>query len=212
MKKDIYQIIRNRILYLEYKPGQILNEKVLAKEFNISSSPIKDVVNHLEWEQLVRVIPRTGSMITEIEFSNVMNTYQVRFEIEEFEGRLAGANFSAENIVKLKTIHENCIKLSDTKNSKALAEIDLCIRALIHSAAGNPVLAKVSDRLYTQTFRLWCTVLEKNEWAEEVAALIQELEILLTCVSSGDSKQLGEIRRIQLSNHFERLRNKFLGV
>ncbi|MBW2539794.1 MAG: GntR family transcriptional regulator [Deltaproteobacteria bacterium] len=66
MNHSVYSIIRDRILYLEYEPGKILNEKILAQEFGISRTPVRDVLNRLEWDQLVRIIPRTGSMVTEI--------------------------------------------------------------------------------------------------------------------------------------------------
>jgi len=212
MKKNVYQIMRERLLYLDYKPGQILNEKVLAQEFGMSRSPIKDVMNRLEWDQLVRVIPRTGSMVTEIEFSKVMNIYQVRFEIEAFEARLAGEQFSSRHSSKLKDLYDNCTKLLEKKNCKALAQIDASLRDILHDAAGNPVLAEVSDRLYSQTFRLWYTVLDKGDWQEEVTAVINELEKLLNCFSFDNSKKLGETRRNQLIIHFERLRQKFLGT
>ncbi len=211
MKKQVYQTIRERILYMEYKPGQILNEKVLSKEFGISRSPIKDVLNHLEWDQFVRIIPRTGSMVTEIEFSKVMNIYQVRFEIEAFEARLAGDRFSSKQSEKLKFLYDSCRKLLDKENHKALVKIDISLRDIIHDAAGNPVLAQVSDRLYWQTFRLWFTILNTGDWQEEVTAVINELENLLESLSSGSIKKMEEIRRNQLSSHFERLRHKFLG-
>ena len=211
MKKKIYQTIRKRILYLEYKPRQILNEKVLAEEFGMSRSPIKDVLNRLEWEQFVRVIPRTGSMVTEIEFSKVMNIYQVRFEIEAFEARLAGDRFSSKHNEKLKILYDSCKKLLDKENLKGLVKIDTSLRDIIHDAAGNPVLAQVSDRLYWQTFRLWFTILNTGDWHEEVTAVINELENLLESFSFGSIKKMGEIRRNQLSSHFERLRHKFLG-
>ena len=211
MKKKIYQTIRERILFMEYKPGQILNEKVLAKEFGISRSPIKDVLNHLEWDQFVRVIPRTGSMVTEIEFSKVMNIYQVRFEIEVFEARLAGDRFSSKHSEKLKLLYDRCRKLLDKENHKALVKIDTSLRDIIHDAAGNPVLAQVSDRLYWQTFRLWFTILNSGDWHGEVTAVINELKNLLESLSSDSIKKMEEIRRNQLSSHFERLRHKYLG-
>jgi len=212
MKKKIYQTIRERILYMEYKPGQILNEKVLAKEFGISRSPIKDVLNHLEWEQFVRVIPRTGSMVTEIEFSKVMNIYQVRFEIETFEARLAGDRFSSKHVERLKTLYDSCTKLQHKEDHKALTKIDISLRDIIHDAAGNPVLAKVSDGLYWQTFRLWFTILSTGAWHEEVAAVINELENFLESFSVGKILKMDEIRKNQLTSHFERLRQKFLGT
>jgi DNA-binding GntR family transcriptional regulator len=212
MKKKIYQTIRKRILYMEYKPGQILNEKILAKEFGISRSPIKDVLNHLEWEEFVMVIPRTGSMVTEIEFSKVMNIYQVRFEIEAFEARLAGDRFSSKHSEKLKILHDSCTKLLVKENHEALVKIDTSLRDIIHDAAGNPVLAKLSDRLYWQTFRLWFTILNTGDWQEEVTAVINELKNILEFFSVDNIKKMEEIRKNQLASHFERLRHKFLGT
>jgi len=212
MKKTVYETIRDRILYLEYKPGQILNEKVLAKEFGVSRSPIKDVLNRLEWEQFVRVIPRTGSMVTEIEFSRIMNVYQVRFEIESFEASLAEDRFSSEHNKMLKSLYNECKNLLEKEDRKALAKIDTSLRNIIHDAAGNHVLADVSEKLYSQTFRLWYSVLGKSGWHEEVTAVKKELEKLLEYFSSGNSNEFGTIRKTQLVKHFERLRYKFLGT
>lgn len=212
MKKTVYQTVRDRILHLEYRPGQILNEKVLAEEFGISRSPVKDVFNRLEWEQLVRVIPRTGSLVTEIEFSRIMNVYQVRFEIESFEAGLAEAQFSSKHLTQMKDLNDKCKTLLDKEDSKALAQIDASLRHIIHDAAGNPVLADVSDRLYSLTFRLWYSVLAKSDWQEEVMAVKKEFEKILEYFSSGDSNEFGSIRKTQLMNHFERLRQKFLGT
>ncbi len=212
MKESVYTTIRERILYLDYKPGTILNEKVLADEFGLSRSPIKDVLNRLEWEQLLRVLPRTGSMVTEIEFSRIMNVYQVRFEIEDLEAGLAEARLSSLYKDKIRDLDDTCNAILDTKDPKALAGIDASLRDIIHEAAGNPVLADVSDRLYSQTFRLWFSVLAKSDWSEEVTAVKKELETLVEYFSSGKSNEFGAIRRDQLVRHFERLRTKFLGT
>ncbi len=212
MKKTLYQTVRDRILHLEYSPGQILNEKVLAEEFDISRSPVKDVFNRLEWEQLVRVIPRTGSMVTEIEFSRIMNVFQVRFEIEAFEAGLAEAQFSSRHLTQMKDLDNTCKGLLDKEDPRALAGMDASLRQIIHDAAGNPVLADVSDRLYSQTFRLWYSVLAKSDWQEEVMAVKKEYEKILAYFSSNPSNAFGSIRKTQLMDHFERLRQKFLGT
>lgn len=212
MKKTLYQTVRDRILHLEYSPGQILNEKVLAEEFGISRSPVKDVFNRLEWEQLVRVIPRTGSMVTEIEFSRIMHVFQVRFEVEAFEAGLAEAQFSSRHLKQMKDLDDTCKGLLDKEDPRALAKMDASLRQIIHDAAGNPVLADVSDRLYSQTFRLWYSVMAKSDWQEEVMAVKKEYEKILAYFSSNPSNAFGSIRRTQLMDHFERLRQKFLGT
>jgi len=210
MNYSVYSIIRDRILYLEYEPGKILNEKILAQEFGISRTPVRDVLNRLEWDQLVRIIPRTGSMVTEIEFSKIMNVFQVRFELADMEGRLAAEQFTPKHISTLERLRHDCDALLDNKDRKTLSGIDRATKNVILEAAGNPVLAEVSDRLYAQTFRLWHLVMDKGDWNKEVLAVKGELEGLLKIISKGTALELGKERKAMLVKHLERLRDKFL--
>jgi DNA-binding GntR family transcriptional regulator len=194
---------------MEYQPGQILNEKVLGEEFGISRSPVREVLNRLEWEQLVRIIPRTGSMVTEIEFSKIMNVFQVRFEIEPFESQLAGDRLGKIHLDILEDLKTTCDALIDNKNRKVLAEVDFAIREMIHDAAGNPVLKEVTERLYIQTFRLWYVVMDKGDWNEEVKSMAEEIGELSDLIVTKNTRQLGEVRRDRINKHFERLRQKF---
>ncbi len=99
MNRNMFNILRDRILYMEYQPGQILNENILAKEFGVSRSPVRHVLNRLEWEQLLRIIPRTGSMVTEIEFNKIMHVFQVRFECEVLEIQLAADQLNETHLL-----------------------------------------------------------------------------------------------------------------
>lgn len=209
MNRDMYHILRDRILYMEYQPGQILNENMLAREFKVSRSPVRHVLSRLEWEQLVRIIPRTGSMVTEIEFNKIMHVFQVRFECEVLEIQLAANQLGDSHLILLEEIKERCAALFDDKDRKALAAVDADIRNMIHDAAGNPVLKEISDRLYTQTFRLWYGAMDKGDWHEEVGSMVNEIEYLADLIRTGNTKSMGPARRKVLTDHFERMRRKF---
>jgi DNA-binding GntR family transcriptional regulator len=209
MKPNMFNILRDRILYMEYQPGQILNENVLAQEFEVSRSPVRNVLNRLEWEQLVRIIPRTGSMVTEIEFNKIMHVFQVRFECEVLEIQLAANQLNDSHQTALEKIRAQCAGLFDNKDRKALAAVDTDIRNMIHDAAGNPVLEEISDRLYTQTFRLWYGAMDKGDWNEEVSSMVEEIRNLSDLIPGRDTKAMGAFRRKVLTDHFDRMRRKF---
>ncbi len=209
MNRNMFNILRDRILYMEYQPGQILNENMLAQEFGVSRSPVRNVLNRLEWEQLVRIIPRTGSMVTEIEFNKIMHVFQVRFECEVLEIQLAADQLNDAHLIVLREIHERCRALHDNKDRKALAAVDADIRKMIHDAAGNPVLREISDRLYTQTFRLWYGAMDKGDWNEEVSSMVEEIRKLSDLILTRDTESMGAFRRKVLTDHFDRMRRKF---
>jgi DNA-binding GntR family transcriptional regulator len=194
---------------MEYQPGQILNENMLAQEFGVSRSPVRNVLNRLEWEQLVRIIPRTGSMVTEIEFNKIMHVFQVRFECEVLEIQLASDQLNDAHLIVLRDIHERCRALHDNKDRKALAAVDADLRNMIHDAAGNPVLREISDRLYTQTFRLWYGAMDKGDWNEEVSSMVEEIRKLSDLILTRDPESMGAFRRKVLTDHFDRMRRKF---
>jgi DNA-binding GntR family transcriptional regulator len=212
MNREIYRIIKDRILFLEYKPGQILNENTLAEEFGVSRTPLREVLSRLVWAQLARILPRTGTMITEIEFQKMMHVFQIRFEIEGLVGRLAAENVTDDHLDKIDKIRQECSQLLDRKNRKDLVNIDFKFRDVLYDAADNPVLRDISQYLYDLTLRLWYIISDRGDWAEEVQPLLDEIKQTRKALSRRDPQEAGKLRREFLIKHFARIRRKFLGV
>jgi DNA-binding GntR family transcriptional regulator len=212
MNREIYRTIKDRILFLEYKPGQILNENTLAEEFGVSRTPLREVLSRLVWAQLARILPRTGTMITEIEFQKMMHVFQIRFEIEGLVGRLAAENVTDDHLDKIDKIRQECSQLLDRKNRKDLVNIDFKFRDVLYDAADNPVLRDISQYLYDLTLRLWYIISDRGDWAEEVQPLLDEIKQTRKALSRRDPQEAGKLRREFLIKHFARIRRKFLGV
>jgi DNA-binding GntR family transcriptional regulator len=206
----IYLTVKDRILFLEYQPGQILNEKVLADEFGVSRTPLRDVLGRLEWDQLVRILPRTGIMVTEIEFQKMMYTYQVRFEIEELIGKLAGDHRSDSYLQRIDALGHRCEQLFDQPGSRELVSIDIAFRQVLGDAANNPVLRDIDRQLYDGTRRLWYFTLQRGPWAEEVHAMHDDILTTRAAWIKHRAPKFGTFRRAMLERHFERIRAKFL--
>jgi len=213
MKNEIYDKLRERILYIEYEPGCILNEQKLAKEFGVSRTPLRTVLFRLEWEYLVKILPRTGILVTELEMNRLMNVYEARLEIEDAVGRLAGEHFLPDYHSRFDALSKECDRLLDNKDPKALAAVDIGIHTLFHEAANNPFLTEMSDRLYSLTFRLWYFNMKKmnvDEWRNEVFSIKEELNDLLALIAKDDCNAVGLARKTHLLKHLERIRFKFL--
>jgi len=212
MKLEIYEQLRERILYIEYEPGCILNEQKLAKEFDVSRTPLRTVLFRLEWEHLIKILPRTGIQVTELELNRMMNVYQARLELEDVIGRMAAERFTPAHFERLDGILEACEGLSSDKDPKALAAIDFQIKTLFHEAAGNPYLTEVSERLYSLTFRLWYYNMIKMstaEWVKEVLSVKKELADLSSVLTQKKPNEAGRTRKRHLVEHLERIRSKF---
>lgn len=216
MNTEIYTTIKDRILFLEYRPGEILNENVLAGEFGVSRTPMREILNRLAWEKLARVIPRTGTMITEIEFQQMMNIYRARFEIEGLAGRLAAQGVTPDHLAGLETLQKDCREMMkhdvSDDDKRRLVGLDRKYREILYDAAGNPVVTELSQGLYEQSFRLWYTTLNSGERHQEVAAMDREIGRMHETLAQGDPWKAYDVRREMLVDHFERIKTKFLGI
>lgn len=215
MNKEIYQHLHHRITHLEYEPGQILKEQTLAEEFGVSRTPLRTVLFRLEWEHLVRILPRTGIQVMELELNTITHVFQARLELEAVIGTMAAQKFSKKHNDTLHRLKEECMGLSEQKNPITLGELDWRIKKLFHDACGNPFLVEMSDRLYSLTFRLWyfnLLKMSREDWQQEVHIVQQDLSSLSHLLTCEPPPQVGAARKEQLLTHLKRIRSTFLGL
>lgn len=215
MNTEIYNTLRERILYLEYDPGQILKEQILAKEFGVSRTPLRTVLSRLEWEHLVKILPRTGIQVMELELNTITNVFQARLELEAVIGTMAAERFTKLHFNRLDACLISCEQQFDNKDPRTLAALDMDIKHLFHEAAGNPFLIEMSDRLYSLTFRLWyfnMIKMDNKGWNQEVTAIKEDLANLVDLLHNNTPEQVGKARKEHLLKHLKRIRSKFLGL
>jgi GntR family transcriptional regulator, rspAB operon transcriptional repressor len=77
-----YEALRDRIITLELKPGQTIQENELAVSLRISRTPIRDAFRLLIAERLVEVLPQRTRKVALISASKVKETAFVRLCLE----------------------------------------------------------------------------------------------------------------------------------
>lgn len=213
MNTKIYRAIKDRIRFLHYKPGKILNEKMLADEFGVSRTPLREVLYRLEWEKLVTIMPRTGAVITQIEFQKLRDVFQVRINIEGLIGSLATERITDNQLKQMQNIQDECQQLpaheSIQENIKDLINKDIEFREILNNAAENESLKEISDYLYNQTVRVWYMVFEKNNFSAEVEEESEEIKKTIEVLSQKDPQKAEAFRRNVIINYVERVKDKF---
>ncbi len=79
---DIYNILKDEILNLQIKPGQLLSENTVARRFNISRTPIRSVFDHLIKDELLEVNPRKGTFVTLLDLDAINQIIFIRTKVE----------------------------------------------------------------------------------------------------------------------------------
>lgn len=96
-----YTKIRENLITANYMPGTLLSENALAKELNMSRTPIRGAISRLESEGFVTSIKNRGIFVKEISMKELLDITQVilflqEFTVDEVEAR--GLCFDLENL------------------------------------------------------------------------------------------------------------------
>lgn len=101
-----YATIKRAILSLELKPGQALSNRQLAKELEISETPIRDALRDLEQEGFVVRVPHKGTFVTHVKKQQIEETFQIRAALEELAVRLSVSRFSQSDVTNVSDLLE----------------------------------------------------------------------------------------------------------
>ena len=203
---DIYQTLKNRILFMEYAPGQVLHENVLAEEFKVSRSPLRKTLFKLEWEKLITIVPRSGSTVTQIEFQRLRDVYQIRIVIEGLVGRLAAEKISDKQLKEMEKIKERCKK---ARIPRQLINIDMKFCKVLNDSANNPLLAETSEYLYNQTIRVWYLVFDNNNFSVEADQAVNEYEKTIKVLTKREPQEAERLRQNIIKGYVERIKSRF---
>lgn len=172
INKEIYKELKKRIVYLDYKPKQVLNIKELAKEFGVSPMPVREVLILLESEKLIHIIPNNGIYVNDISFQELKDVFEIRLFLIGLAGRLAAQRITPEELNKLKGLLE---KIKHEKDRKILIRLDAEFHDLVNYSTKNQTLAETLKRLRNQIGRLWFFAKENDAYSQKIPEDFEEL-------------------------------------
>ncbi|MGB4503341.1 MAG: GntR family transcriptional regulator [Syntrophaceticus sp.] len=156
IKSDqLYEILKKRIVHLEYSPGQVLNEADIANEFGLSRTPVRKAFEQLKNTNLLNIIPRYGAQVAPIDFKYMKSLFEVDRELEGFAARLAADRITDEKIRDLETIIERIKNYDIEKDYKQIIIDDEKFHETIFESSENPCLVEILYNLHMHTERLW---------------------------------------------------------
>lgn len=146
----LVQRLREAILSGKYKPGDRLNESLIAREFEISRIPVREALLQLQESGLVINRKRKGMYVTLLSEEDTQKINGVRIALETEALKLARARMTPEIAAELTALVDK-MEAWNGELSEAAA-LDLEFHRAIWAASGNPYLVKALDPLVTVLF------------------------------------------------------------
>ena len=105
--KQIYEKLRDKIIYTELFPLTAIYESDLANKLKVSRTPIRDALKKLENDGLVETIPQVKSVVSKISIKSIKEVNNIRSILETDIVNDLAKKITKKQISELTKINNN---------------------------------------------------------------------------------------------------------
>ena len=186
-----YFLIRDRILSLALPPGSLVHEAQLRQELSIGRTPIREALQRLGHEKLVRSVPNRGTFVTDVNITDLARITEVRVVLEGHAARLAAERGTVADRAAIAELLAELGSVQVTEQ-RELMKLDREIHRTIYRSARNSFLESTLERYFNLSLRLWFLVLDQGVRLREA---VTEHRAILEAVMAGDGDRADEAMR-----------------
>lgn len=188
--------LRELVISGAYAPGSQLSEVELAERFGVSRGPIREGLQRLVQDGLLRSEPHRGVFIPKISASDIADIYLAREAIEGAAIRLVtGAPDRASIVAGLRDLVSQMRAATTAGRWARVAELDMRFHSEVVRASGSARLERMYSTLIDET-RVVLAMTANVPGRED---LVDEHAQIAELIASGDSD--GAMHRLARSFH-----------
>lgn len=198
-----YLAIRNEIVKGRYRPGERLLEEWLAKELQMSRTPIREALIRLYQEGWVIKHPYRGVVVKALDRRELEEIVEVRSVLEGYATRTIAISRDQSLVMELKNVMSSVeLALREGRIQEAI-ELNTSFHDLIYERCGNAVLLKMIGHLRDYFYRYRVLLLNLTGMLERS---IEDHKRLLELIEKGNPDEVEKFTREHIRRGLEVLK------
>lgn len=198
----VYKSLREDILSGKYPVGTALTESMVAEEYAVSRTPVREALRQLELARLVKIIPNKGAVVEGITKKDLDDIYEIRLLIERLAAEKAAKHATPDDIAQLKEI----IDLTDfyfaRQDFEKLKSMDGRFHEYIYALSGRRILGDILSDLHSLLIRFRGDSMRCVGRTEQT---IREHRDILDALAAHDAKRAGELVNLHIANSYHNI-------
>ena len=154
----VFEQLRDQILSMELRPGQLIDEVNLASRFNVSRSPVREALVRLAAEGLVQTVPNKGTMVTPLNLDEFPAYVDALDLIQRAVFRLAARFRTDEDLTLIRSANEEFRRRVTANDALGMIRQNAKLHLAMATAGRNRILTDTYRRILDEgrrTLRLY---------------------------------------------------------
>lgn len=111
--QEVYELIKNRILEGTYEAYSYVREAAVAKELDVSRTPVREALRELISEGWLEAIPHAGARVVAWTENDAREVFDIRLVLEPMAVAAAAKNMEGTTLAELRLLAEEMESLVD---------------------------------------------------------------------------------------------------
>lgn len=186
LTESVYGILREAICSGELAGGSRLAQLPLSQRLGISRTPVRDALQRLASEDLVRSISWRGFVVNDFSAHEVLEIYDVRLALEPLAAAEAIGRHSRLDLVELS---ENCDRTAATPPDRIaeLYELNREFHAHLVQPCDNRLLVRMLGQLWQLPASLRMFHVQTKEEVAPIQSTASEHRAIVEAVEAGEA-------------------------
>jgi len=198
----IYKTIKTDITSGRIKPGERLLEEKLASQFEVSRTPIREVIRQLESEGLATVEKRKGATVTKLSFEEIDEIYSIRIILEGHAAALTVKGLGPQEIDALKEFQKLFVEHAKGRKYAEWLATGIRFHSFFAENCGSRTLYKMIDDLRSRVHRYQYIVTTNDE---SIARHTKEHQAIIDAALKKDPKLARKAMEAHLKSVYKEL-------
>lgn len=148
-----YEYIKKEIILGNLEPGSVFDEIKIAEALKVSRTPVREAVLKLAGEGYLTIIPRKGTLVSNISIKDIKEVYEARI-ILECGSIKEITNIDSEVLYKWKSYYNNLLEKNIKEDEDVLNDIDKEFHLDISGFLSNKIIQKEIENLMDKSARI----------------------------------------------------------
>ena len=176
LSEKVYKAFKRDIIHGVYQPGEPLTEKVLAKRYKGSRTPVRESALRLQQERLLRIVPNRAYFVSQITLQELNEIYEYRIAVECAAAELAAMKGGdAELLARLIELAESSYRTDSRESYVQFIEADTSFHLGIARLSRNQMLVRAVNEARSQMERIMYAAIDIHYYGEVPAREHQEI-------------------------------------
>ena len=203
--QEAYDIIKNKITYLELFPGQDVSDYTLSKELNMSRTPIREALLELRRDGLVSD-SEVGYKVSRITKDDIIDLFDAREGLETMALKIAMRRpVNKDDIAELDDLNNKVFDAYKEDRLKDVFYFDQQLHVKLVSLSKNKRIIGFNDAIFLQLIRMRFLTFFERSLPEEA---FRDHDCIIRNISNGKLNEATDL----LSDHIQKTKDSYVEI